>query len=63
MTIFDLMLYLEKYRDIEDKYRYILLGYIDLIRQQIYNEKMVIFIFLYYFVIRPDIHLENLVFN
>lgn len=63
VTIFDLMLYLEKYRDIDDKYRYILLGYIDLIRQQIYNEKMVIFIFLYHFVIRPDIHLENLVFN
>ena len=63
ISIFDLMSYLEKCRDIEDSYRYTLLGYIDLIRQQIYNEKIVIFIFLYYFIMRPDIHLENLVFN
>ena len=63
VSIFDLMKYLEKYRNIDDHYRYTLLCYIDLLRQQIYNEKSVMFIFLYYFTMRRDIHLENLLFN
>lgn len=61
--IFNLMDYLERKNTINDEYKYLLLSYIDLLRQNIYNEKFIIFIFLFYYISRCEIHLENIIFN
>jgi hypothetical protein len=61
--IFNLMSYLEKYKDIDSIYKYKLLSFIDMARQHIFNEKIIMFMFLYYFFLRCEIKLENIKFN
>lgn len=61
--IFNLMSYIEKYKDIDDIYKYRLLSFIDMARQHIFNEKIIMFMLLYYFFLRCEIKLENIKFN
>jgi len=61
--IFHLMTFVEKNKDIEELYKYKLLCFIDLARQHIYNEKIIMYMILYYFFMRCDIKIENLWFN
>ena len=61
--IFQLMSYLEKYKDIDLVYKYKLLCFIDLARQYIYNDKIIMYMLLYYFFLRCEIKLENIMFN
>jgi hypothetical protein len=61
--IFYLTTYLEKYKDINIVYKYKLLCFIDLARQYIYNDKIITYMFLYYFIMRCEIKIENLMFN
>jgi len=61
--IFHLMSYLEKYKDIDLLYKYKLLCFIDLARQHIYNDKIIMYMLLYYFFLRFEIKIENIMFN
>lgn len=61
--IFELMTYLEKYKDIDTIYKYKLLSFIDLARQHIYNDKITMYILLNFFFLRFNIKLENIMFN
>ena len=61
--IFHLMTFVEKFKDIEENYKYKLLSFIDLARQHIYNEKIIMYMLLYYFFMRCDIKIENLWYN
>ena len=61
--IFHLMTYLEKYKDIDLLYKYKLLSFIDLARQHIYNDKIIMYMLLYFFMLRFEIKIENIMFN
>lgn len=61
--IFHLVSYLEKYKDIDLLYKYKLLCFIDLARQHIYNDKIIMYMLLYYFFLRFEIKIENIMFN
>ena len=45
------MAYLEKYKDIDEIYKYKLLSFIDMARQHIFNEKIIMFMFLRIFYV------------
>ena len=47
--IFHVMSYLEKYKEIDLVYKYKLLCFIDLARQHIYNDKIIMYMLLYFF--------------
>ena len=57
------MTFLEKNKDIEEIYKYKLLCFIDLARQHIYNEKIIMYMLLYYYFMRCELKIENLWFN
>ena len=61
--IFEVMTYLEKYKDIDKIYKYKLLSFVDLARQHIYNDKITMYILLNFFFLRYEIKLENIMFN
>jgi DNA polymerase III delta prime subunit len=61
--IFNLLLYLEKYKNIDEIYKYKLLCFIDMARQHITNEKIIMFMLLYFFILRCEIKIENIKFN
>ena len=61
--IFHLMTYLEKYKEIDELYKYKLLCFIDLARQHIYDDKIIMYMLLYYFFLRCEIKIENIMFN
>jgi hypothetical protein len=63
VSIFDLIHYLERFKKIDELYRNKLLFFIDNIRQTIFSEKTIMFIFIHYFFMRCDIKLENILFN
>lgn len=60
ISIFTAMNHLEKNKDIDDHYKYQLLCYIDFIRLSLHNEKLLIYIFLYYYFMRIDIEFNNI---
>lgn len=61
--IFNLMTHFEKNSKIDDKYKYKLLCFIDVIRLEIFNERIVMYIFLYYYRTRCNIQLKNIIIN
>ena len=61
--IFNLLNYVENDNSIDSFYKYELLCFIDLIRQSIYNEKICMFILLYHIIMRPNIKLDNILYN
>ena len=61
--ILNIITYLEKYKDIDEIYKYKLLSFIDLARHHIYNDKIIMYMLLHYFFLRCEIKLENIMIN
>ena len=56
----NIMHYIE-HSNFENKYKYKLLIYLDKIRKEFRNEKIFMFIILYYLLLRKNITLENII--
>ena len=56
----NIMNYIEQ-SDLENTYKYKLLIYLDKIRKEFRNEKIFMFIILYYLLLRKNITLENII--
>jgi hypothetical protein len=57
-SIFDILSFVEESRHIDDKYKYIV--YIKKIKNEFRDEKLIIFISLYYIFLRKEVPLENI---
>lgn len=60
--IFDLLDYFEKETDIDELTKYTYLTYFDKIRIEFRDERLILFIVIYYLFMRPNINLENVSF-
>lgn len=58
----DLIKFIEKTSDLKDKFKYKLLIYIEKIRKEFRNEKLLIFLIIHFLFFRSDYNLENVAF-